>query len=125
MKYYLTNEILDKDIQTIVNGLTEFNYPRFGNNMFRDFYVLAKENDYLIGGIKCRIIGIWMEVEYLWVEEKKRGQGIGSSLLEKAETEAKKRGCKKASLYTYSFQAPAFYSIHNREVQNEQLKKSI
>lgn len=115
MEYYLAKEIADNDIKTIINGLTEFNYPRFGNNMFHDFYVLAKEEDILAGGIKCRIIGTWMEIEYLWVDEKRRMQGIGSSLLERAEIKALRSGCTKISLYTYSFQAPTFYLHHGYE----------
>ena len=43
------------------------------------------------------------------MKEDLRGQGIGSQLLQQAESEAKKRNCRFAFVNTYQFQAPAFY----------------
>ena len=45
-------------------------------------------------------------------KEDLRGQGIGSQLLQQAESEAKKRNCRFAFVNTYQFQAPAFYQKH-------------
>jgi len=45
----------------------------------------------------------------LYVKEELRGQGIGSKLLQQAETEAKNRNCRFAFVNTYQFQAPDFY----------------
>lgn len=56
-------------------------------------------------------------IQYLFVSEQLRGQRIGSKLLETAEAEAKKRGCKYAFVDPFSFQAPTFYKNHGyREV---------
>jgi len=54
----------------------------------------------------------WLHVEILWVDEKYRGEGIGSALLTAAETVARKRGCIGSCLTTSCFQAPAFYEQH-------------
>ena len=63
----------------------------------------------LMAGLVAETFGNWLEIEYLFVKEELRGQGIGSQLLQQAESEAKKRNCRFAFVNTYQFQAPAFY----------------
>lgn len=63
----------------------------------------------LMAGLVAETFGNWLEIEYLFVKEDLRGQGIGSQLLQQAESEAKKRNCRYAFVNTYQFQAPAFY----------------
>ena len=66
----------------------------------------------LMAGLVAETFGNWLEIEYLFVKEDLRGQGIGSQLLQRAESEAKKRNCRFAFVNTYQFQAPAFYQRH-------------
>ena len=66
----------------------------------------------LMAGLVAETFGNWLEIEYLFVKEGLRGQGIGSQLLQQAESEAKKRNCRFAFVNTYQFQAPAFYQKH-------------
>ena len=66
----------------------------------------------LMAGLVAETFGNWLEIEYLFVKEDLRGQGIGSQLLKQAESEAKKRNCRFAFVNTYQFQAPAFYQKH-------------
>ena len=63
----------------------------------------------LMAGLVAETFGKWLEIEYLFVKEDLRGQGIGSQLLQQAESEAKKRNCRYVFVNTYQFQAPAFY----------------
>ena len=63
----------------------------------------------LMAGIVAETFGNWLEIEYLFVKEDLRGQGIGSKLLQQAESEAKKRNCRSVFVNTYQFQAPTFY----------------
>ena len=63
----------------------------------------------LMAGIVAETFGNWLEIEYLFVKEDLRGQGIGSQLLQQAESEAKKRNCRSVFVNTYQFQAPTFY----------------
>ena len=67
------------------------------------------EHGQLLAGLVAETFGNWLEIEYLFVKEELRGQGIGSQLLQQAESEAKKRNCRFAFVNTYQFQAPAFY----------------
>ena len=45
----------------------------------------------------------------MWVDEQQRGSGLGKELMQRAEVEAKNRGCIMAQVDTLSFQAPNFY----------------
>ena len=63
----------------------------------------------LMAGLVAETFGNWLEIEYLFVKEDLRGQGIGSQLLQQAESEAKKRNCRYVFVNAYQFQAPAFY----------------
>lgn len=63
----------------------------------------------LMAGLVAETFGNWLEIEYLFVKEELRRQGIGTQLLQQAESEAKKRNCRFAFVNTYQFQAPAFY----------------
>ena len=76
-----------------------------------NFYV-EDEKGNLMAGLVAETFGNWLEIEYLFVIEELRGQGIGSKLLQRAESEAKKRNCRFAFVNTYQFQAPDFYISH-------------
>ena len=52
------------------------------------------EKGNLLAGLVAETFGNWLEIEYLFVKEELRGQGIGSKLLQQAESEAKNRNCR-------------------------------
>ena len=66
----------------------------------------------LMAGLVAETFGNWLEIEYLFVKEDLRGQGIGSQLLQQAESETKKRPSLFAFFTTFPFPAPAFYHNH-------------
>ncbi|MCB1539138.1 MAG: GNAT family N-acetyltransferase [Rhodospirillales bacterium] len=51
----------------------------------------------------------WMYVQYLWVDDARRGQGDGTKLMQAAETRARELGCIGMRANTLSFQARGFY----------------
>ncbi|BDS86724.1 N-acetyltransferase [Streptococcus pneumoniae] len=70
------------------------------------------EKGNLLAGLIAETFGNWLEIEYLFVKEELRGQGIGSKLLQQAESEAKNRNCCFSFVNTYQFQALDFYQKH-------------
>ena len=48
------------------------------------------EHGEIMAGLVAETFGNWLEIEYLFVKEDLRGQGIGSQLLQQAESEAKR-----------------------------------
>jgi ribosomal protein S18 acetylase RimI-like enzyme len=65
----------------------------------------------LLGGLIGRTHSIpqWLEISIVWIEESARRSGLGRRLLEEAEQEALRRGCRFARVTTSDFQAPGFY----------------
>ncbi|MFF6998249.1 GNAT family N-acetyltransferase [Streptomyces sp. NPDC008313] len=66
----------------------------------------------LVGGLSAWTWGGLLGIQMLWVREGDRGAGWGSRLLLAAEEEARRRGCDRACVSSFTFQAPAFYQGH-------------
>lgn len=98
------------DRKYLDDKLMGFNGDIIKGYVFNNFlYKLTDESGAIIAGIDCMIGGGWVEIISLWVSEENRKKQIGQRLLSEAEKTAKEKGCHGAYLYTYSFQAPAFY----------------
>ncbi|WP_143660747.1 GNAT family N-acetyltransferase, partial [Streptomyces fradiae] len=65
-----------------------------------------------VGGLTAWTWGGLLGVEMLWVREDSRRGGWGGRLLEAAEEEARRRGCDRACVSSFTFQAPDFYRRH-------------
>ena len=50
-----------------------------------------------------------VEIRGVWVNPDLRGAGTGRAMMERLEREARRRGCTRAALDTYSWQAVGFY----------------
>lgn len=110
MEWAVVRKVESGDEKTIVQGMMEYNRPFFDQADTSDIGVFAKdETGRILAGLTGYTHGEWMFVKWLWVSEELRGQGVGSSLLKRAEEEARARGCRHSMLDTYEFQAPGFY----------------
>ncbi|MEK5057997.1 GNAT family N-acetyltransferase [Paenibacillus sp. FSL H7-0326] len=59
----------------------------------------------------------WLEIDILWIDQKHRKNGHGSSLLSEIERIARaKKQCTFIKLNTFSFQAPGFYEKHGYQI---------
>jgi GNAT superfamily N-acetyltransferase len=70
------------------------------------------ETGELVGGLTARTWGGLCAIELLWVRDDSRGDGWGSRILEAAEAEARRRGCDRVAVSSFTFQAPGFYQRH-------------
>jgi len=94
----------------VERGLEDFNERFVGQRAYDKFEAYARdESNEVVGGM-CGQSGMdWLYIDYLWINESRRGSGLGTRLLALAEQEARARHCHGVFLYTYSFQALAFY----------------
>ena len=108
--YVIEDEPSATDVRALENGLYRYNVEQTGRDDGRWLAIFVRDVDGLItAGVSGWTWAGWLKVSNLWVRHDLRRKGMGSDLLKAAETEAVARGCTRATLDTYSFQAPAFY----------------
>ena len=94
----------------VIDGLLEkYNLKFAPKDKHKEFVVVLKDGDKIVGGLVGGTYWEWMYVKTLIVSEKLRGGAYGSKMMEMAEDYAKKKGMKYVHLETHSFQAPGFY----------------
>ncbi|MBZ0291890.1 MAG: GNAT family N-acetyltransferase [Anaerolineae bacterium] len=64
----------------------------------------------IVGGLTADTYWNWLDIDDFWIQETLRRQGFGQKLLTMAEAEARRRGCWRAQLKTFDFQARDFYA---------------
>jgi GNAT superfamily N-acetyltransferase len=99
----------------LLSGLAAYNESRAGPDPVRQpenhICIVARDADGRVrGGVQGVIVGAWLAIDLVWVEDDFRGRGMGSRLLAEAEAVARKRGCKWSILATFDYQAPEFYA---------------
>ena len=104
-------EASDADSNELRDKILEFNVDATGYRDGRSLSCFLRDGGGLLyAGIDGFTWGGYAKIEYLWVDESRRGEGLGQALLVAAEGEARQRGCTSIVLDTHSFQAPAFYA---------------
>jgi GNAT superfamily N-acetyltransferase len=99
----------DADRNEVRERLREYNRQYWELTEDRDFVLRYAVDDALRAGAVFSVFGTWLEIEYLWVDESFRGQGLGTQLLKAVEDVGRQANCRKVFLTTLSFQARPFY----------------
>ncbi|KHN52354.1 GNAT family N-acetyltransferase [Pectobacterium fontis] len=73
------------------------------------FLNFKDDENNIIAGLISRTWWGALEVQYLWVSDEHRKNGLGRKLMQHAEKEALQRGCHLAYVDTFEFQAKGFY----------------
>jgi len=99
-----------EEARAIDAGLKQFN-DQFSedDNHLELAVVLRDEQGQLAGGLLADTGWRWVHINTLWIREDVRRLGFGRKLLEMAEQEAIRRGCRHSQLETHDFQALGFY----------------
>ncbi|MEV5987781.1 GNAT family N-acetyltransferase [Streptomyces sp. NPDC052051] len=101
--------------ERLSQGLDEINFPATGTTAADEGTLSVKAVDgggELIGGLSAWTWGGLLGIEMLWVRKESRREGWGSKLLLAAEEEARRRGCDRVCVSSFTFQAPEFYQRH-------------
>ena len=109
-----------EDVAVVREGLYQYNLPYAGDDGYQELAVfLRNETDSVLGGLLgCTYWG-YLNIEVLWIQENQRNRGKGRELLDTAEEEAIRRGCRYAHLDTTSFQALSFYQKQGYTIVGE------
>ncbi|GLQ47437.1 N-acetyltransferase [Dyella lipolytica] len=102
------------DLAVIRQRLDQFNVEASGMADQRALAILVKDpaTGELLGGITGRSSRGLLFLDMFFLPESMRGAGLGSRVLQMAEDEGRRRGCRSAVLHTNTFQAPGFYRKH-------------
>lgn len=110
MNFYFINSPAKADIGFIYDKLHDFNTEYFGTLQQSEFCIFATgANGEYIAGLCGKIIFTIINIDYLWVSDSHRFNGLGKALIQEAEIEARNKGIKKLFVETYTFQAVEFY----------------
>ena len=106
-----------KDVAFIGSSLAAFNHADVGASERRTLAVHVRDAE---GGLVAGLWGYtawgWLYVQWLFVAEVARGQGIAGRMLAAAEEEAVRRACHGALIDTFSPKAEAVYRRRGYEV---------
>lgn len=105
----LAENATEKIREHVIGGLVAYNKTHAGAASHTGVTVVARAGDEIVAGLLGHTNWEWLFVAQLWVSDAVRKQGVGRRLMEAAETEAVRRGCKHAHVDTFSFQALSFY----------------
>jgi GNAT superfamily N-acetyltransferase len=100
-------------IRAFSSGLDAYN-AGFGPRVdWSPHWIIGRDAAHAVqAGIRYVIAYEWLFIQWLWVAEPYRKQGVGSRLLSQAESAARENGCRGAYVDTFAFQAPLFYPRH-------------
>ena len=98
------------DVRLVQEGLREYNCQYAPDDHYQPLAVFLRDADHaVVGGLLGGTYWGWLHMVILWIRGDLRLAGHGQALLQMAEREAVRRGCRHAHLETHSFQALPFY----------------
>ena len=91
------------ELETIGSSLTAYNDADVGPSERQALAVLVHDAaGALVAGISGYTAWGWLYVQWLWIADGQRGQGLAGRMLAAAEAEARARGCHGAYIDTFN-----------------------
>ena len=93
-------------------GLDEYNFAATGTSKEDQSSISVKvtgADGEIIGGLTGWTWAGLCGISMLWVHPAHRKDGWGAKILAAAEAEARRRGCDRVCVSSFTFQAPGFY----------------
>lgn len=110
MIFEVSDQAAPADVDAVWNSLIRFNESELGPSGMRPLNVFVRGPGAEIrAGLVGRTAFGWLFIGSVWVNDGLRGQGVGRTLVDYAETEARVRGCANAWLDTFNPQAFELY----------------
>lgn len=81
MNFKITDDVSEHDVNEIHRMLKDYNLVIAKNQKFPIGLFFEDENSRKPAGLTGEIFGNWLCIQFLFVSEQLRGQGIGSKLL--------------------------------------------
>lgn len=121
----LSDDPAAADLALIGDGLAAFNAADVGPSGRQSLTVLIRNGEGVTadagtqGGLYGYTAWGWLYIQWLFVPEQMRGNGLAGGLLAMAEDEARGRGCHAAWIDTFNSQALRTYQRHGYRVFGE------
>ena len=109
----LTDAPSEADQTFLHRSLLAENRRYLGEADHRTLALFMRDAGRLVGGLIGETGRSVLYIDMLWLDPQWRHRGLGSRLLQEAEAEAARRGCRTVWLDTYDFQARPFYERHS------------
>ncbi len=107
----------DEDVEALRSRLRAYNRSQANPDEATGLAVFLRgEAGEMMGGISGYLWGTVLEIDFLWIDDTLRGQGVGKRLVLMLEEAARERNARTVILDTFSFQAPDFYQSLGYEV---------
>ncbi|MES0024616.1 MULTISPECIES: GNAT family N-acetyltransferase [unclassified Mesorhizobium] len=98
------------DLAFLAERLTAFNDGDVGPSGRKPLAVFVRdEHGAVVAGISGYTAWGWLYVQWLWVDERLRGQHMAGDMLDAAEREAVARGCQNTWIDTFNPTAAKVY----------------
>ena len=98
-----------KTKKAVLDGLIRYNTEKMGKQKYKRLAISLRDGNAITGGIVGEVWTAVLFIQFFWIEQRHRGKGFGTRLMEAIEDEARRFGATHAYVDTMSFQAPAFY----------------